>query len=239
MALRERLAQSLGEGMGRHLVFLAIAAMVLFTSFYPPIGTGILVAFVLVVGINFMRNGGMEGLGLSLPTNFKKTLMWGVVWGFAFQSFDVLFLTPGIEEMTGVDTDYSKFVHIEGNLSALAIMLAFVWIVVVLVEEVVFRRYFFEELSSRIGDKGGLPIISIALSTVFFGLAHWYQGISGVITTGLIGAFMLVLYLKSGRNLWMPMIAHGTINTIGLAFFYFGLYHVDDLVWGLSHLTER
>ena len=239
MGSQVRFANSLTEGTGRHLVFLAIAAMVLFTSFYPPTGAGILIAFALIIAINIVRKAGLAGLGLSLPVNFRKTLMWGVVWGAAFQCVDVLFLTPVIENLTGVDTDYSQFVGIEGNIVQLVAWLVMVWLVVVLVEEVVFRRYFFEEISSRIGEKGDWPIISIALATVFFGVAHWYQGVSGVISTGVIGAFMLVLYLKAGRNLWLPMIAHGTINTIGLTFFYFGLYHIDDLIWGLSHITER
>jgi membrane protease YdiL (CAAX protease family) len=37
------------------------------------------------------------------------------------------------------------------------------------------------------------------------------------------GLLFGLLYLKAGRNLWLPIFAHGFSDTIGLALIYFGL----------------
>jgi len=39
-------------------------------------------------------------------------------------------------------------------------------------------------------------------------------------------AWFGVLYLKGGRNLWLPILAHGFSDTIGLVLIYLGLVKV-------------
>jgi membrane protease YdiL (CAAX protease family) len=49
--------------------------------------------------------------------------------------------------------------------------------------------------------------IAAALSSVAFGLAHAYQGPSGILRTGLVGALFALLYGLTGA-LWAPIAVH-------------------------------
>lgn len=61
----------------------------------------------------------------------------------------------------------------------------------------------------------GLALVGSAL---VFSMAHIWQGISGVLDSGFMG----MLYLASGRNLWIPVVAHGVNNTIGFFLLFSG-----------------
>ncbi|HEU4670278.1 MAG TPA: CPBP family intramembrane glutamic endopeptidase [Dyella sp.] len=55
------------------------------------------------------------------------------------------------------------------------------------------------------------PAIYVVLLAVPFGWAHLYQGWSGVLVTGVVGAVMAGLYLASG-SLLMPVLLHVLID---------------------------
>jgi len=57
-----------------------------------------------------------------------------------------------------------------------------------------------------------------------FGLAHAYQGITGIIDEGLMGFLLGVIYMRTGRNLAVPIIAHGVSDTIDFILIYLGKY---------------
>jgi membrane protease YdiL (CAAX protease family) len=48
---------------------------------------------------------------------------------------------------------------------------------------------------------------AILISSLVFGIAHTYQGVSGVVGTTVIGAMMAVIFMIAG-NLWLPMALH-------------------------------
>ncbi|QHL89630.1 CPBP family intramembrane metalloprotease [Sphingomonas changnyeongensis] len=60
-------------------------------------------------------------------------------------------------------------------------------------------------------DLAGDPLLGFALATIAFGLAHAYQGVVGVLTTGLIGAFLAFVYLATG-NLFIVVAIHAAID---------------------------
>src|SRR2546425_1118193 len=51
-----------------------------------------------------------------------------------------------------------------------------------------------------------------------------YQCLSGMISAGLGGLVFGALYLATGRNLWVSVIAHGTTDTVGFLLLYLGKY---------------
>lgn len=55
---------------------------------------------------------------------------------------------------------------------------------------------------------------AVGTTSAVFGIAHWYQGRSGVLKTGLVGLLMGVLYAASGSLLW-PAILHVAIDLQG------------------------
>ena len=65
-------------------------------------------------------------------------------------------------------------------------------------------------------------IVSLVAVHIVFGLAHWYQGWTGVIDEGLMGVLLGILYLGTGRNLAVPIVAHGVQDSNPLILIFLG-----------------
>jgi membrane protease YdiL (CAAX protease family) len=66
--------------------------------------------------------------------------------------------------------------------------------------------------------------ISIAVMSAAFGLAHSYQDVTGIVENLIAGVLLGGLYLASGRNLLIPMIAHGVTDTTDFLIIFSGHY---------------
>jgi membrane protease YdiL (CAAX protease family) len=73
-------------------------------------------------------------------------------------------------------------------------------------EELLFRGFMIWYLQHWLG-----LIPAAIVSSVFFGFGHLYQGLKGVLQTGLVGAFMATVYLVSG-SLVLPMLIHALMD---------------------------
>ena len=59
---------------------------------------------------------------------------------------------------------------------------------------------------------GALPTpVLVVLGAVAFGLAHAYQGVAGIVTTGVLGGVMAALYLGTG-SLLLPAVLHALVD---------------------------
>ena len=71
-----------------------------------------------------------------------------------------------------------------------------------IVEEIVFRGFVLWYLSLLMPLWGAVLVSSVA-----FGLGHSYQGLGGMLRTGLVGLALGIFYVVSG-SIWLPIIAH-------------------------------
>jgi membrane protease YdiL (CAAX protease family) len=62
------------------------------------------------------------------------------------------------------------------------------------------------------------------LSSAAFGLAHFDQGWTGVLENAIDGALLAGLYFASGRNLWLPIVAHGVTDSLDSLLIFSGHY---------------
>jgi uncharacterized protein len=76
-------------------------------------------------------------------------------------------------------------------------------------EEILYRGFLIRYLSNGPWHAG--LWIALAIASISFGLAHGYQGLSGIIGTAVLGAAMAMLFLASG-SLWLPMALHAIID---------------------------
>jgi membrane protease YdiL (CAAX protease family) len=53
--------------------------------------------------------------------------------------------------------------------------------------------------------------VLVVVAAVAFGLAHAYQGVPGVVATGLLGGVMAAVYLQTG-SLLLPVLLHTLID---------------------------
>ncbi|WP_338467645.1 CPBP family intramembrane glutamic endopeptidase [Novosphingobium sp. ZN18A2] len=86
-------------------------------------------------------------------------------------------------------------------------------------EELLFRGYLFWALAPLLGVWGAATIASVA-----FGLAHAYQGPSGILRTGVIGLAFAIGFALT-HSLWWLIVAHMILNSIG----YFVAIRVKNL----------
>jgi uncharacterized protein len=76
-------------------------------------------------------------------------------------------------------------------------------------EEWLYRGFFLAVVGALVP---GLPIAGLVLvAGVGFGVAHAYQGLAGVLTTGVLGGVLAGLYLANG-SLLLPVLLHAAID---------------------------
>ena len=76
-------------------------------------------------------------------------------------------------------------------------------------EEVLYRGFLIAYLAVWPLKASGLT--AILFSSLMFGTAHLYQGVKGIVVTGIVGLVMAILFLWTG-NLILPMVFHTLID---------------------------
>ena len=182
--------------------------------------------FVLLFGwlVLRLRGVGWRDLGLRRPTSWRSTLLLGVAIGIGYQYFSLYALEPLLARVTGNLPDVSQFAPLIGNTFLLFLSLIVSWTLAAFGEELVYRGYLMNRVADLVGaNRAGLLISLIAVS-ILFGISHLYQGTSGIIVITLHGLLLGALYLATGRNLWVPIIAHGVNDTVGFILIFLGKY---------------
>lgn len=78
-------------------------------------------------------------------------------------------------------------------------------------EEALFRGFVLGRLRALFGS----TVAAVLISTVIFGSLHAYQGMVGVVQTGMVGLVLALVAVRC-RTIWPAVVAHGIFNTIGL-----------------------
>ncbi|WP_298514508.1 type II CAAX endopeptidase family protein [uncultured Kordia sp.] len=147
---------------------------------------------------------------------FFAPLVAGIL--FLFYAF---VLVPGLTKVTGVPLDYSGFEDFKGNLPACLVALVYIWITAGFGEEIVFRGYFMRQFVKLFGESKISIVINILVFACFFGFLHAYQGITGQLVTGVIGALIAIIFYIKKYDLWFAVAVHGFFDTIALLCVYF------------------
>jgi CAAX protease family protein len=88
-----------------------------------------------------------------------------------------------------------------------AVALAVVAIVAGGVREELQRAFLLRRFVRHLGG----PAVGVAVLSIAFGAGHYMQGWDAVVTTGLLGAFWAVLYLRRGSSV-APIVSHAGFN---------------------------
>jgi len=171
-----------------------------------------------------LRGERWSSLGFALPGRRLGPLVVGIVVGVAMEFFAVLVTTPWISGLFGVEPDYSDLKVIRGNVGALFLFLVLNWTLAAFGEELCFRGFLMNRLARLFGGGRAAWIGSLLLASAFFGWGHTEQGISGWVQEGLSGLLLGILFLVAGRNLTLPIIAHGVSNSVAFILIYCGRY---------------
>ena len=177
-------------------------------------------ALIIMFLSKFMRKEKWSDYGFK-SINLNMLLLAisiGVLYGFV----DNLFIEQLITKLTGTTPDLGSYESVKGDAGRFIIMLVIGWFIGGLFEEMFFRGYLFNRFQSLIHNQKLFKFITILLTSIVFAFAHNYQGISGILDTGLFAVIMGLLYFIFGRNVWYLIIIHGMYDTVGIVRLYLG-----------------
>jgi membrane protease YdiL (CAAX protease family) len=163
-------------------------------------------------------------IGFTRPPRLRRAIAIGLVAGVALELFAINITTPLITSVTGMPPDVSDLNGVVGSWKLLLIMLVVSWILAAFGEELAFRGYLMNRVADAFGRTRVAWILSLAVVSVFFGIGHGTQGIAGIVQESLSGCWLGVLFLASGRNLTVPIVAHGVSNSLALVLIYLNHY---------------
>jgi CAAX protease family protein len=163
-------------------------------------------------------------VGLSRFRNWKTTLGLGMAAGLLLEGFELFVSQPILVKLLGKQPELDDFHPLIGNLKLTLVFVALAWTLAAFGEEMVYRGYLMNRIADLFNRTRRAWIISLIVVHVAFGLAHAYQGWTGAIDEGLQGLLLGVIYLRTGRNLAVPIIAHGVGDTIDFILIFLGKY---------------
>ncbi|WP_425390862.1 CPBP family intramembrane glutamic endopeptidase [Ekhidna sp.] len=181
---------------------------------------------ILIIFANYLEFGGKPFFRLGFRCEkftLKNILVLAPLISLALFAFYVFVVVPGITKLTGVPIDYSSFDRLEGNLQGCLIALIVVWATAAFGEEIIFRGYFMRQLVKFFGESKVSILLNIVLLSSFFGFMHGYQGITGQLVAGVIGALLATIFYLRKYDLWFVIAVHGFFDTFALACIYFGM----------------
>ncbi|HWY22531.1 MAG TPA: CPBP family intramembrane glutamic endopeptidase [Candidatus Acidoferrum sp.] len=164
----------------------------------------------------------LESGGPQEPNSWWKTILWGVVTGVLVMVAGELANSVG-ETLWHTAAKVSSVINdSRGNWKAALTALGLIWTFAAFGEEMGYRGY----LLTRAADAGNRSkvafLVALLGSSVLFGYGHYYKGPPGVLQSTVSGLILGGAYLLSGRNLWIPILAHGCADTIAIVAVFFG-----------------
>jgi uncharacterized protein len=183
-------------------------------------------ALLAIVALGFSwgklnpRSLALESAALMVPFShgdFNRGMIGGVIFGIAigFVGFVVARLKANRRGATSPEPRaawWRKFIPDFSALIPVTAMERLLWAAVAIsagiCEELVFRGWLLATLHGTIGLNGTALIL---VASGVFGLAHAYQGVTGVILTAFAGAFFCILYVATG-SLLIPILLHAAVD---------------------------
>ena len=172
----------------------------------------------------WVRKGSWRSIGLKLYRNWKTSISLGIAAGVLLSALELFVTQPILVKWLGKQPDLEDFRMLTGNLKMTLIFIALAWTLAAFGEEMVYRGYLMNRVADLFNRTRTAWIVSLIAVHVGFGLAHAYQGVTGAIDEGLMGLLLGVIYLRTGRNLAVPIIAHGLGDTIDFLLIFLGKY---------------
>jgi len=182
------------------------------------------VAILVVLGlVSFrLRGGDWSALPFRRPASWGRIVLIAVVAAALRILVGGLLIEPLAARIWPPIVAPTGAAAITGSLPVALTWLGIVWTRAAFGEEFAYRGY----LLTRAADLGrgskAAYLVGVIFVAILFGLGHFYKGPAGVVDSGFAGLVLGAAFLVSGRNLWACVLAHGFIDTFGVAALYFG-----------------
>lgn len=205
----------------RNVFFAAICLSPLAPAIMIP-GAGVLLSLAIVAAALLFIKRSRNGTLAFYQGSIARSLALGVAAGALLQIALYYLLEPFIEYLTQSEIALENFDAVRGNFSNYLMLLAVGLLFGGIAEELIFRGFVIGWGVTIFGKHSGTALAF--LSAAAFGVAHFYQGIAGVLATAVVGLLLGLFYLLMERQLLPVIVAHMTINFIGITLIYLGYY---------------
>jgi membrane protease YdiL (CAAX protease family) len=199
-----------GFGPAGIIAFLIILAGALV---FMPIAAALLLLWV------WLSKTPLSDLGLVRPKNWIGGAVAGVALGVAVK----FLLKAVVLPLLHAPPVNATFHEIAGNTPELLKFVAYVIVGAGFSEELFFRGYLFERAGKLVGKGVGATLLTVVVITALFAVAHWQQGLFGVVNAAITGLAVTTVFLLCKRRLYVPMIMHATFDLTAAAMIYLNL----------------
>jgi uncharacterized protein len=169
------------------------------------------------------RDGGWQAVGLVRPASWWRTALIALAAAVLMQLASEYVSDPIAHRLFRRPPNLSEFKPLVGNWKAALAGLGVIWTFAAFGEEMSYRGY----LLTRAADVGARSKAAywcaLAGVMILFGYGHYYQGPAGVLSATFSGLILGGAYLLGGRNLWVPILAHGISDTFAVVVVFAGL----------------
>ncbi len=169
-----------------------------------------------------VRNRGWRGIGLTRPSSWPLTVGIAAALAVVRLALGELVLLPILTNVWPPPQAPQGANLVHASVAGALIALLVIWTFAAFGEELSYRGYLLNRAAEAANRSRGSWVLALVLVSVLFGLGHYYKGPAGVVDSGVAGLLLGGGYLLSRRNLWVPILAHGLIDTIAVAAAYFG-----------------
>lgn len=184
-----------------------------------------LLAIVIATAVLKSQGSGWREIGLARPKSWPKTILMALGALLAVIAATIVFqiILMNIPGLALQPSDQSDYNPLTGNLPLFLALVVAAWTSVAFGEEMLFRAFLTTSLAGALGNVKARWALALAGSSLLFGLAHYDWSLAGVIDTFIMGFVLGFIYLRSGRNLWITIIAHALANTLKFSLLYAGV----------------
>ena len=126
---------------------------------------------------------------------------------------------PGV----GPGADYAMFNPLAHHLGEYLFWLFASWTTAALGEEMLFRGFMLDAARRLIGEGRAAILGAIVVQALLFGVMHAYQGATGAMVAGALGAVLGLVWWGAGRNLWPSVVIHGLFDSAAMTVIFLGL----------------
>ena len=201
----------LGDGTAAGVIFINI---------------GYVFSLIIATAVLKRRNSGWPQIGLGQPASWPRTILLAVATVIAY-IIVFNFILPALLQLLplpAIDApDKSNFDILFQNLPLLILSLIAAWTIIAFGEEMLYRAFLMDSLVLLFENSKMKGALSLIGSSLIFGLAHFSWGVAGVIETTIIGFLLGAIFLRTGRNLWVTVIAHALLNSMAFLLIYSGV----------------
>jgi membrane protease YdiL (CAAX protease family) len=198
------------------------SAIVIGHNVYHVIPNEVPILFVLGLLSLRLRDGSWATMGLGWPISWRRTVLFALAAATLRLLLGALVIDPVTAHFWPAAVAPNGYNEIQGHAMVAFEWLLLIWTFAVFGEEIGYRGY----LLTRAADIGGRSKsaywIAVLVVAVLFGYGHYYKGPSGIVDSGMAGLILGAAYVLSGRNLWVCILAHGFIDTVGVVAAFLG-----------------